>query len=84
MQDLTPQRQCRSKVHRAKYCWDIDPADAPPGWELNTALNRWLNPNDPDTWGRYHVMQRVHADLEKNTNTVTGVNMTSAPVRGEW
>ena len=31
---------------------DIDPADAPPGWELNTALNRWLDPNDPDTWGK--------------------------------
>ena len=31
---------------------DIDPADAPPGWKLNTALNRWLDPNDPDTWGK--------------------------------
>lgn len=31
---------------------DIGPADAPPGWELNTALNRWLDPNDPDTWGK--------------------------------
>ncbi len=31
---------------------DIDPADAPPGWMLNTALNRWLDPNDPDTWGK--------------------------------
>ena len=31
---------------------DIDPADAPPGWALDTALNRWLDPNDPDTWGK--------------------------------
>ena len=29
--------------------------------------------------GRYHVMQRVHADLGKNTNTVTGVNSDECP-----
>ena len=31
---------------------DTDPADAPPGWELNAALGRWVDPNDPDTWGK--------------------------------
>ena len=30
----------------------IDPDDPPPGWEMNQALGRWLNPNDPDTWGK--------------------------------
>ena len=31
---------------------DTDPAAAPPGWELNAALGRWVDPNDPDTWGK--------------------------------
>ena len=31
---------------------DTDPKDAPPGWELNPALGRWLDPNDPETWGK--------------------------------
>ena len=31
---------------------DTDPADAPPGWEMNTALGRWVDPNDPGTWGK--------------------------------
>ena len=31
---------------------DTDPEDAPPGWELNPALGRWLDPNDPETWGK--------------------------------
>jgi preprotein translocase subunit SecA len=30
----------------------IDPDNPPPGWEMNHALGRWLNPNDPDTWGK--------------------------------
>ena len=31
---------------------DTDPADAPPGWELNAALGRWVDPNDPESWGK--------------------------------
>jgi len=31
---------------------DTDPADAPPGWELNAALGRWVDPNDPKSWGK--------------------------------
>ena len=31
---------------------DTDPEDAPPGWELNATLGRWVDPNDPDTWGK--------------------------------
>ena len=31
---------------------DTDPEDAPSGWELNPALGRWLDPNDPETWGK--------------------------------
>ena len=29
-----------------------DPADAPPGWELNQSLGRWVDPQDPETWGK--------------------------------
>jgi preprotein translocase subunit SecA len=29
-----------------------DPADAPPGWVLDKGLGRWVDPNDPDTWGK--------------------------------
>ena len=29
-----------------------NPADAPPGWELNQGLGRWLDPKDPETWGK--------------------------------
>jgi preprotein translocase subunit SecA len=29
-----------------------DPADAPPGWELNNGLGRWVDPNDAETWGK--------------------------------
>jgi preprotein translocase subunit SecA len=29
-----------------------DPADAPPGWALDKGLGRWVDPNDPDTWGK--------------------------------
>jgi preprotein translocase subunit SecA len=28
------------------------PAEPPPGWVQNAALGRWLDPNDPDTWGK--------------------------------
>ena len=31
---------------------NIDPADAPEGWELNHTLGRWIDPTDPDTWGK--------------------------------
>ena len=31
---------------------NADPADAPPGWVLDEGLGRWLDPNDPDTWGK--------------------------------
>jgi preprotein translocase subunit SecA len=31
---------------------ETDPADAPPGWQLNNSLGRWLDPNDPETWGK--------------------------------
>ncbi|CAN0328889.1 unnamed protein product, partial [Discosporangium mesarthrocarpum] len=31
---------------------NTDPADAPPGWVLDEGLGRWLDPNDPDTWGK--------------------------------
>tara|TARA_B100000700_G_scaffold330414_1_gene456549 strand:- start:27630 stop:30446 length:2817 start_codon:yes stop_codon:yes gene_type:complete len=31
---------------------DIDPSEAPDGWELNSVLGRWVNPNDRDTWGK--------------------------------
>ncbi|MEC7489260.1 MAG: preprotein translocase subunit SecA [Pseudomonadota bacterium] len=31
---------------------EIDPAQAPEGWELNTALGRWLDPNDKESWGK--------------------------------
>ncbi len=26
--------------------------EPPPGWVQNAALGRWLDPNDPDTWGK--------------------------------
>ncbi|MEK9646247.1 MAG: preprotein translocase subunit SecA, partial [Alphaproteobacteria bacterium] len=28
------------------------PAEPPPGWVQNAALGRWVDPNDPDTWGK--------------------------------
>ena len=28
------------------------PADAPPGWELNQGLGRWVDPTDTETWGK--------------------------------
>ncbi|MEE2661406.1 MAG: preprotein translocase subunit SecA [Pseudomonadota bacterium] len=31
---------------------DLDPADAPEGWELNNTLGRWIDPKDPETWGK--------------------------------
>ncbi|MEE2997532.1 MAG: preprotein translocase subunit SecA [Pseudomonadota bacterium] len=31
---------------------DTDPSKAPPGWELNSALGRWIDPNEPETWGK--------------------------------
>ena len=31
---------------------DLDPAEAPDGWELNHALGRWVDPTDPETWGK--------------------------------
>ena len=29
-----------------------DPADAPPGWVLDKSLGRWVDPGDPETWGK--------------------------------
>ena len=29
-----------------------DPADAPPGWVLDKGLGRWVDPGDPETWGK--------------------------------
>jgi preprotein translocase subunit SecA len=29
-----------------------DPADAPPGWVLDEGLGRWVDPGDPETWGK--------------------------------
>lgn len=29
-----------------------DPADAPPGWVLHEGLGRWVDPGDPETWGK--------------------------------
>ena len=29
-----------------------DPADAPPGWMLDEGLGRWVDPSDPETWGK--------------------------------
>ena len=29
-----------------------DAAQAPPGWALDEALGRWIDPNDQDTWGK--------------------------------
>ena len=31
---------------------DLDPADAPAGWELNHTLGRWIDPTDLETWGK--------------------------------
>ena len=29
-----------------------DPADVPIGWRLHEPLGRWVDPEDPDTWGK--------------------------------
>ena len=29
-----------------------DPADVPVGWRLHEPLGRWIDPEDPDTWGK--------------------------------
>jgi len=31
---------------------DTDPADVPVGWRLHEPLGRWIDPEDPDTWGK--------------------------------
>ena len=31
---------------------DTDPSKAPPGWELNSVLGRWIDPHEPETWGK--------------------------------
>ena len=44
---MQPQQQGAAVLSAA-----TDPADAPPGWELNQALGRWVDPKDPETWGK--------------------------------
>ena len=29
-----------------------DPTDVPSGWRLHEPLGRWIDPNDPETWGK--------------------------------
>ena len=31
---------------------DADPADVPSGWRLHEPLGRWIDPEDPETWGK--------------------------------
>jgi preprotein translocase subunit SecA len=31
---------------------DSDPAEVPSGWRLHEPLGRWIDPIDPDTWGK--------------------------------
>ncbi|MBM3488388.1 MAG: preprotein translocase subunit SecA [Alphaproteobacteria bacterium] len=31
---------------------EADPADVPPSWRLHPPLGRWIDPNDPATWGK--------------------------------
>ena len=44
---MQPQQQGTAVLSAA-----TDPVDAPPGWELNQALGRWVDPKDPETWGK--------------------------------
>jgi preprotein translocase subunit SecA len=31
---------------------DTDPADVPPGWRLHEPLGRWVDPEEPESWGK--------------------------------
>ena len=31
---------------------DADPADVPSGWRLHEPLGRWIDPDNPETWGK--------------------------------
>jgi preprotein translocase subunit SecA len=31
---------------------NADPTNVPSGWRLHEPLGRWIDPNDPDTWGK--------------------------------
>jgi preprotein translocase subunit SecA len=43
-----PVRSAGGRVFSA----DSDPADVPSGWRLHEPLGRWIDPNDPETWGK--------------------------------
>jgi preprotein translocase subunit SecA len=34
------------------FAADADPADVPSGWRLHEPLGRWIDPNDPESWGK--------------------------------
>ena len=31
---------------------DADPGDVPSGWRKSEHLGRWIDPNDPGSWGK--------------------------------
>ena len=61
---------------------DTDPADAPPGWELNAALGRWVDPNDPDTWGKVRATPPAPAGPARSTSTATDGYKNPTPFHG--
>jgi preprotein translocase subunit SecA len=39
-------------AHRGVFGLDADPADVPSGWRKSEHLGRWIDPGDPESWGK--------------------------------
>ena len=53
LDDMHPAAQLQALDNSPKeFGINADPTQMPPGWQLNEPLGRWIDPQNPDTWGK--------------------------------
>ena len=51
--EIHPAAQAQSMLQgQTVFAANADPADVPAGWRLHEPLGRWIDPEEPETWGK--------------------------------